>query len=178
MDDPRLIEAEADHLAGRNDHSRLAVAEAYGQCGLLAWAEVANLKSVIDHFDADFFDLMGLVYANAGMFICALRWQREFIAELEVQNPESGSDREEVYAGVGYCLYSLGLFDEAVSWTKSCIGPGLRADAIGRDLIGSEARLAGGKILGIERACNRARYTVSALNPHRPAKPLRSSKQR
>jgi hypothetical protein len=44
------------------------------------------LVLLISRNGADFFDLMGLVYASAGMYICALRWYREFIRELEAQN--------------------------------------------------------------------------------------------
>jgi hypothetical protein len=72
-DDPRVIEAEAAHLANRNDFTRRAVVEGYSQFGLLPEADAANLTSVIDYFDANFFGLMGQVYANEGMFICALR---------------------------------------------------------------------------------------------------------
>ena len=94
--------------------------DAYLRCGLLEKEEADNLKSVLDLFGFDFFDLMGLIYANAGMFICALRWYREFVAELET-NPRSGLDNESVYASVGYCRYALGLFAEAISWSKSCL---------------------------------------------------------
>jgi tetratricopeptide (TPR) repeat protein len=124
------------------------------------------LKSVIDLFGFDFFDLMGLIYANAGMFICALRWYREFVAELE-SNPRSGMDNESVYASVGYCLYALGLFPEAISWSKSCIGPRPTADTVCQALINYEARLAGGAILGVECAASRTRYTVSAFEEAR-----------
>src|SRR5712671_4755 len=118
MDDQRLIDAEEAHLADRNDNTRRDVIDAYAKCGLLPEVEADNVKSVIGYFGADFFELMGLVYANAGMFICALRWYREFIAELEGK-PRPGLDRESVdgesvYASVGYCLYSLGLFAEAI----------------------------------------------------------------
>ena len=163
VDDLRLIYAEEAQLADNNDHTRRDVIEAYVNCGLLPEAEADNVKSVIDYFGADFFELMGLVYANAGMFICALRWYREFIRELETANPDSRSDVESVYASVGYCLYSLGLFEEAISWSKSCIGPRLTADAICQALVGYEAQLAGGMIRAIERAGPRTRYTVSAL---------------
>ena len=77
VDDPRLIAAEAAHLASRTDTTRRDVVEAYRQCSLLPEEEAASLKPVVDYFDADFFELMGEVYANAGMFICALRWHRE-----------------------------------------------------------------------------------------------------
>src|ERR1043166_561270 len=85
-DDACLINAETAHLANRNDQTRLDVLAAYRRCDLLPAADADNLKSVIDYFGADFFELMGLVYANAGMFICALRWYREFIVELETKN--------------------------------------------------------------------------------------------
>src|SRR5205085_12399653 len=117
VDDYHLIDAEAAHLASRNDHTRREVIEAYGKCGLLPEVEADNVKSVIDYFGADFFELMGLVYANAGMFICALRWYRELIVELETKSPDSRSDQESDYASVVYCLYSLGLFADAVSWS-------------------------------------------------------------
>src|SRR5258708_7527501 len=123
VDDPRLLTAEAAHLANPNDVTRLAVVDAFGQSGLLSESDVVSLKPVIDCFDVDFFELMGEVYANAGMFICALRWHREFIAELEERRPNIASDSESVYASVGYCLHSLGLYPEAITWSKSCIGP-------------------------------------------------------
>ena len=167
MDDHRLISSEEAHLADRNDNTRRDVIEAYTTCGLLPEAEADHVKSVIDCFGADFFELMGLVYANAGMFICALRWYREFIQELETKSPNSCSDPESIYASVGYCLYSLGLFEEAISWSKSCIGPHQITDVACQALIGYEAQLAGGMILGIERAGPRTRYTVSALDPAR-----------
>ena len=165
MDDRRLVEAEEAHLADKNDNTRRGVVDAYFKCGLLQWTEAADLSTVIDFFGADFFELMGLVYANAGMFRCALRWYRELLAELETQTPNSRSDDESVYASVGYCLYSLGLFEEAISWSKACIGPRQTAYAICQALIGYEAQLAGGMIRGIERAGPRTRYTVSALEP-------------
>jgi hypothetical protein len=163
-DDAPLIDAEAAHLANRNDQTRRDVVDAYRRCGLLPTVDADNLKSVIDYFGVDFFELMGLIYANAGMFICALRWYREFIAELETRNPNACSDNESVYASVGYCLYSLGLFAEAVSWSKSCIGPRLMADAVCRALIKYEAEPAGGMLCAIERSASRTRYTVSALD--------------
>jgi tetratricopeptide (TPR) repeat protein len=165
MDDPRLIAAETAHLAGRSDDTRRAVVEAYRQCGLLPEAEADAVKPVVDYFDADFFELMGDTYANAGRFVCALRWYREFIAELETHNPQAASDDESFHASVGYCLYSLGLFAETIAWTKSCFGPRLLADAECRALIEYEAQLQGGCLRGIERATNRARYVVSALDP-------------
>ena len=167
MDALHLIHAEEAHLANRNDDTRRGVIEAYFTCKLIEEMEAANLKSIIDYFGADFFELMGLVYANAGMFICALRWYRELIRELETSNPDSRSDVDSVYASVGYCLYSLGLFEEAISWSKACIGPRQTADAVCQALIGYEAQLAGGMIQGIERAGSRTRYTVSALEPAR-----------
>ncbi len=167
VDDVSLIGAEEAHLADRNDMTRREVIEAYFRCGLLPEEEAVNLKSVIDLYDADFFELMGLVYANAGMFICALRWYRELIAELEAPRPNShsGMDDEDVHASVGYCLYSLGLFAEAISWSKSCIGPDQITDVVWQALLGYEAQAAGGRILAIERAAGRTRYTVSALDP-------------
>ncbi|HXI68907.1 MAG TPA: hypothetical protein VNN22_00970 [Verrucomicrobiae bacterium] len=165
MDDPRLIAAEEAHLAGRTDATRRDVVEAYRQCGLLSEEEAASLNPVVDYFGADFFELMGEVYANAGMFICALRWHREFIAELETQNSNAAADTESVYAGVGYCLYSLGLFEEAMAWSKSCVGPRQLADTVCRALIEYEAQLQGGCVRGVERAASRTRYTASAFDP-------------
>jgi len=164
VDDPHLIGAEEAHLANRNDLTRREVIEAFGGCSLLPVADAGNVKSVIDFYGTDFFELMGLVYANAGMFICALRWYREFIQELETESPNAGShlDCDGVHASIGYCLYSLGLFEEAISWTKSCIGPRLLADVFCRSLIGYEAQLAGGTILAVERSGPRTRYTISA----------------
>ena len=164
-DDPRLLAAEAALLANSNDATRLAVLDAFGRCDLLSAPDVAALKQVVDYFDADFFELMGEVYANAGMFICALRWHREFIAELEANRPNTASDSESVYASVGYCLYSLGMFPESIMWSRSCIGPRQTADAVSRALINYEAQLHGGCIQGIERVPPRARYTVSAFDP-------------
>jgi tetratricopeptide (TPR) repeat protein len=167
VDDPQLLAVEAAHLAGRNDATRQAVVIAYGRCGLLPQMEATRLQPVLDYFDADFFELMGDCYLGAGAFVCALRWYREFIAELETHNPQAASDDESVYASVGYCLYSLGLFAETIAWTKSCFGPRLSADADCRALIEQEAQSQGGCLLGIERATNRARYVVSALDPAR-----------
>ena len=72
VDDQALLGAEAAHLSNRNDNTRREVIDAYVKCGLLAAVEADNVKSVIDYFGADFFELMGLVYANAGMFISFL----------------------------------------------------------------------------------------------------------
>jgi tetratricopeptide (TPR) repeat protein len=165
VDDPHLLRAEEAHLAEQIDSTRGAVVEEYSRCGLLEEADARDLRSVIDFFGADFFDLMGLVYANAGRFRCALRWYRELINRLETQNPNSCSDTESVYASVGYCLYSLGLFDEAVAWSKACIGPRQTADTVCRALIEYEAQLAGGTIRTIERTGPRTRYTVSSFEP-------------
>jgi hypothetical protein len=164
MDDERLTGAEMAHLADRNDNTRREVIEAYAKCGLLPAAEAEDVKSVIDYYDADFFELMGQVYTNAGMFICALRWYREFIRELETQQSDlrPGMDDEGVHASVGYCLYSLGLFAEAIAWSKSCIGPDLMTDAVFQSLIEYEMQTVGGTLLAIERAGPRTRYTVSA----------------
>ncbi len=146
VDDPRLIGTEAAHLADPNDLTRREVLEAYAQCGLLAAAEADNVKSVIDDYGAGFFDLMGLVYANAGMYICALRWYHEFIRELEAPrtDAQSAMDDEGVHASIGYCLYALGLFEEAIAWTKACIGLDLITDRLCQALMNHEAQLAGG----------------------------------
>jgi len=169
LDDPQLLAAEAAHLTARNDATRRNVVLAYVRCGLISQMDASRLSPAVDYFDADFFELMGDCYANAGSFICALRWHREFIANLETQNPGSPAfpDQESVYASVGYCLYSLGLFAETIAWTKSCFGPRLAADAECRALIEQEAQLQGGCLRGIERATNRVRYTVSAVAPAR-----------
>jgi tetratricopeptide (TPR) repeat protein len=164
VDYPNLIAAEEAHLANRNDRTRQAVVEAYSQCGLLQEVEAANLIAAIDFFGTDFFELMGLAYANAGIFICALRWYREFIAELE-SNPRSGLDNESIYASIGYCLYSLGLFDEAIAWTKSCIGPRLITDVVCEALMDYEAQMTGGSLRAIERAGPRTRFTASTTDP-------------
>ena len=164
VDDPRLLAAEAVHLANPNAANRLAVLEAFGQCGLLSAEDMAHMQSVLDDFGADFFEFMGEVYANAGMFICALRWHREFVAELEAHPPGAASDAADVYASVGYCLYALGLYAEAVAWSKSCIGPCQTADTVCRALINYEAQLQGGCVLAVERAGPRTRYTASAMD--------------
>ncbi len=141
--------------------SRLAVVEAFGQCGLLPPEDVASLKTEPEIYDADFFELMGETYANAGMFICALRWYREYVAVLEARVPGMRSDREDVYASIGYCLYALGLFAEAIAWSKSCAGPDLMEVTIGAALTDYQAQLLGGRLLATERAANRTRYTAS-----------------
>jgi tetratricopeptide (TPR) repeat protein len=164
-DDEHLIAAEEAHLAERTPDTRRGVVEAYCRCGLLPEAEAANLHAVIDYYGPDFFELMGTVYANAGMFICALRWYREFVRELETASPHSRSDVESVYASVGYCLYALGLFEEAIAWSKACLGPRQAADAVCQALIEYEAQLAGGRIRGVERSGDRTRYTVSVFEP-------------
>jgi tetratricopeptide (TPR) repeat protein len=173
VDDAGLIAAEVAHLAQPNAATRLAVLEAFARCRLLSSDDLTNLKLVLDDFEgessAEFFELMGDLYANAGMFICALRWYREFIAAIESQPQNSDSpivpDTGSVYASVGYCLYALGLFAEAIAWTKSCIGPVQMADTVCRALINYEAQLLGGWVVAVERAANRARYTASAFDP-------------
>jgi hypothetical protein len=105
---------------------------------------------------------MGDSYANAGMFICALRWYRESVTKLE---PNVASDWPDVYTSVGYCLYAPGLFAEAVAWSRSCIGPGQMVDTVNRALINYEAQLQGGCLRAIERAAGRTRYTASAFDP-------------
>lgn len=166
-DDPRLIAAEEAHLADPNEVTRRGVVEAFRQCGLLLPEDAAILTSVIDYFGPDFFELMGEVYANADMFICALRWHREIILQLETRDARAApaADAESVYASVGYCLYSLGLFEEAIAWSKSCLGPGHMADTVCRALINYEAQLQGGYLRAVERAAGRTRYTVSAFDP-------------
>ncbi len=164
LDDEGLVEAELAHLSSRNDATRTAVVEAYRRCGLFSEEEADQLKPVVDYFDIEFFELMGEVYANAGMFICALRWYHESIAELESRCPTLRSDCEGVYASVGYCLYAMGLFAEAIAWSKSCIGPRQTADMVSRTLIGYEAQRAGGALLATERSGNRTRYTASAMD--------------
>jgi tetratricopeptide (TPR) repeat protein len=165
MDDSGLLGAEMSHLAVRSDLTRGEVIDAYARCGLLSAEDAANVKSVIDLYGADFFELMGLVYANAGMCIGALRWYREFIRELEAQGPEAALDSEGVYASVGYCLYALGLYEEAVAWTKSCVGPCLMADAICEALLDYEAQRVGGRLRCVERVGLRTRYTLSTSDP-------------
>lgn len=161
MDDTRLLAAETAYLANPNGVNRLAVVEAFALCGLLSAEDAANVKSELDFLEADFFEFMGEVYANAGMFICALRWHREYIAVLESQNSGARSDSEDVYADVGYCIYSLGLYPEAITWTKSCVGPSLMELTVGAALVDYQAQLLGGRLLVTERATNRARYTIS-----------------
>lgn len=168
LDDSELLGAEESQLAERSDATRLAVVDEYWRCGLLPEAEAGDLRGVVDFYGTDFFNVMGLAYANAGMHRCALRWYREVISELESRNPESCADREEVYASVGYSLYSLGLFEEAIIWSKACIGPVVTVDAICEALIGYEARLAGGAIRAVERTATRTRYTVSVDAPGDP----------
>jgi hypothetical protein len=165
VDSTHLLTAESAHLANPSDATRLAVVEALGDCGLLPGSDVTNLKPMIDFFNADFFELMGEVYANAGMFICALRWHREFIIELETRRPNTITDTESVYASVGYCLYSLGLYPEAITWSKSCIGPRQTVDTVSCALIDYEAKAQGGTIQAIDRASNRTRYIVSTSDP-------------
>jgi tetratricopeptide (TPR) repeat protein len=165
VDNFTLIDAELAHLAHRDDNTRRAVIDAYTAYGLMTSEDAANLKPVVDLFGADFFDLMGLVYANAGMSICALRWYRECIVALESGNGEQGSDMGDVYASVGYCLYSLGMFEEAIAWTKSCLGPLAMADVVSRTIIDYEAQQMGGSLRAVERATNRRRYTISAPVP-------------
>lgn len=166
VDDQRLLDAESAHLASQNNDTRVAVVDAYALCGLMSAEDTANLKSAIDYFEgSDFFDVMGLVYGNAGMFICALRWYRERIVEFETKDPEWRSDDMGVHASVGYSLYALGMFEESIAWTKSCAGPRLVADTVCRALIEFEAQPAGGMQLITERAAGRVRYTVIVPDP-------------
>ncbi len=176
VDDSRLLAAEAAHLSDPKEMTRLAVVDAFARCNLLSASDAANLKPVLDYYDADFFELMGEVYANAGMFICALRWHRELIAVLEAQRPDLASDRESVYAGVGYCLYSLGLYPEAISWSKSCIGPSQTADTVNRALLNYEAQSQGGSIQVHRTQVPTGRATLAApLTQPRPASSRRDS---
>src|SRR5215831_4158250 len=70
VDNPLLLAAETSHLANRNVTTRLAVVDAYGECGLLSQPVAANVRSVVDfyEFDAEFFEFMGDTYANSGSF--------------------------------------------------------------------------------------------------------------
>jgi tetratricopeptide (TPR) repeat protein len=165
VDDHRLLYAEEAHLAAPSDDTRRRLIEAFFQCGLLTETDAANLKPVVDLFDADFFELMGIIYANARMFRCALRWHRELIQRLE-REPNAGfrADYESVYASVGYCLYALGLFEEAIAWSKACIGPRQVADTVSRALIAYEAEPGGGALQVIERVGPRVRYVISAFD--------------
>lgn len=160
-----LIDAEIAYLAAQNDDTRRRVIEAYSQCGLLPAADAANLTSVDSDFDEDFFETMGTTYANNGMSICALRWYRENIASLEADERTLRSDTEGVYASIGYCLYSLGLYPEAIAWSKCCIGPGQLADTVCRALLGYESQLGTGAIRGVERVGPNTRYLVAAFDP-------------
>jgi tetratricopeptide (TPR) repeat protein len=163
-DNPVLLAAETAHLAERSQATRLAVVDGFGECGLLSEEDAENMRNVIDYyeseFDAEFFEFMGEIYSNAGMFICALRWYRELIAELEGKHLELMSNFEGVYASVGYCLYSLDLYPEAITWSKSCIGPRQTVDTVIRALIDYEAQPFGASLQYVERAANRTRYTV------------------
>ena len=163
-DNPALLAAEAAHLADRNLATRLEVVDAFGQCGLLSEEDAANVRTAIDEydseFDAEFFEFMGETYANAGMFICALRWYRELIVELESKRLDLAANFEGVYASVGYCLYSLDLYPEAITWSKSCIGPRQNVDTVIRLLIDYEAQTLGATLEAVERTANRTRYTV------------------
>jgi len=160
-DDARVIAAEEAHLASQNEQTRRDVVAAYSRSGLLSAEDVTHLQPALEDFGADFFEVMGEVHANAGQFICALRWQREWIAVMEAQPSLARPNGDEVYASVGYVLYSLGLFPEAIAWTKSCIGPDLLVDIIGAALTDYQAQLGGGRLLATERTTNRTRYTGS-----------------
>lgn len=169
VDDPHLLQAEHALLAAPTEHSKRALVDEYARCGLLAQAEADALRDVIDFYDTDFFELMGMLYANADRFRCALRWYRERVACLENQNPQLSSDTESVYASVGYCLCWLGLYEEAIVWSKACLGPRQTADVVSRALLEYEAQLSGGTIRAVERAGPRTRYTVSSFEPERAA---------
>jgi tetratricopeptide (TPR) repeat protein len=165
VDNHQLLMAEEGLLAGASDEARWRVVEGFSQCGLLSSEEVANLRPVIDFFEADFFELMGDVYANARMFRCALRWYRELIRHLEgTASAGFRTDYEDVYASVGYCLYALGLFEESIAWSMACIGPRQVADTISRALIAYEAEFGGGALQMIERVGPRVKYMVSAFD--------------
>jgi hypothetical protein len=162
IDKTSLIAAEAAHLAEPNDATRLGVVEEYSRCDLLSAPAAFDLRGVVDFFDTDFFELMGLVYANAGRFRCALRWYRERIRDLETQKPDSCSDQESVYASVGYCLYAMGLFEETIAWTKACLGPRQMADLVSQAVIAYAVQPANGVITAVERVAARTRYIINA----------------
>lgn len=164
-DEAGLLRAEEALLADNNEATRLAVLDEYTRCGLLRETEAADLRTVIDFYDADFFELMGLLYADVGMFRCALRWYRELIRNLETDHADFSSDTESVYASTGYGLYALGLYPEAIAWSKACIGPRQAADTVAQALINHEAQLSGGLIRSVERSSNRTRYTVGSFDP-------------
>src|SRR6266567_8861989 len=67
VDDPQLICAEEAQLAQNNDESRLRVIEEYLRCGLLAEGDAINVRASVDSADSDLFELMGDLYANAGI---------------------------------------------------------------------------------------------------------------
>ena len=170
VDDQSLLDAEAAFLAGQNDDTRRTVLQTYAHTGLLSVADTSSLVSIDNDSDAEFFETMGTVYANAGMYTCALRWYREYIAWLESQKYGASSDTESVYASVGYCLYSLGLYPEAIAWSKCCIGPLQLADTVCRNLLACESQLGIGAIRCIERAGARTRYLVAASDPAESAR--------
>jgi tetratricopeptide (TPR) repeat protein len=126
--------------------------------------DARNLKSIVED-EFDFIEEMGLVYANAGIYRCALRWHHELIAMLESENSSHRSDDCNVYAHVGYCLYSLGLFQEAIAWSRSCIGITPMEEAICHALIDYESQINGGMIRMVERSGSRVRYTVNSTDP-------------
>ena len=167
VDHRHLLLVEEAYLALQSEYGRQAIVAEYARCGLLEETEAQALRELVDFYDADFFELMRQAYANVGRFRCALRWYRELIARLESQKPNLSTDSESAYASVGYCLYSLGLFEEAIVWSKACIGPRQMADAISRALIEYEAQLAGGTLCAIERAGPRTKYIVSSFEPER-----------
>ena len=164
IDQRNLLAAEEAYLANQNDTSRRQVIEEYQRCRLLPEAEAANLLATLDYHDVDFFETMGLAYANAGKYRCALRWYREFITRLESENASLRSDEESVYASVGYSLYALNLFAETIAWSRSCIGPRQMADTICQALIYYETQ-PDGQLQAVQHARSRTRYVINAPTP-------------
>lgn len=117
-----VLDAEASLLRELGDDSVEGVLEAYVRCGILSGSEADTVRSVADYYlDADIFTLMAIAYSNSGWPKLALRWYLQAVADSE-NAEEMREPLDEAHAGVGYCLYKLGLYREGILWTKGLLG--------------------------------------------------------
>lgn len=159
LDEPSVVRAEVDLLENPSNDTRAKVISAYTSENFLDDATAKGLLEFIDFFDTDFYELIGELYSNAGMFRCALRWYHEYIRQTETTE-NTASDLDAAYASVGYCLYSLGLYSECIAWTKSCMGAWPFFDSIAKAVLRTHFGIREKVEVKTERAWNSTLWTV------------------